>query len=155
MRVGILVYSQTGNTLSVAAKLQDRLRAAGHSVALERITLAGERKQGRRAVELSPLPDVSSHELLVIGSPVEAFSLSPVAVKALEQVGSLRQKSVLCLVTQGFPFPWLGGNRAIRQMTALCEAKGAVVRGGAVVNWVAKTLDRRIADAVDKLAGLV
>ncbi len=155
MKIGILVYSQTGNTLSVAAKLRDRLKAAGHSVALERITLAGERKQGVRAFELAALPDVSPHELLVIGSPVEAFSRSPVTVKALEQIDSLQQKSVLCLVTQGFPFPWLGGNRAIRQMTALCEGKGAVVRGGTVVNWVAKTLDRRIADAVDKLAGLV
>jgi hypothetical protein len=40
-------------------------------------------------------------------------------------------------------------------MKALCEAKGAAVRGGAIVNWVAKSLDRRIADAVDKLAALV
>lgn len=153
MKVGIFVYSHTGNTRSVAAKLGEKLRAAGHSVAIEPIKLVGERKQGVRDVELAPLPNPGPYDVLVIGSPVEAFSLSPVAIKALKQIASLEKKSVLCLVTQGFPLPWLGGNRAVRQMKALCEAKGAAVRGGAIVNWVAKTLDRRVADAVDKQIG--
>lgn len=46
MKVGIVVYSQTGNTLSVATKLKEKLAAAGHSVALEQVKLVGERKQG-------------------------------------------------------------------------------------------------------------
>ncbi|MCX6093215.1 MAG: flavodoxin [Candidatus Bipolaricaulota bacterium] len=155
MKVGIVVYSQTGNTLSVAAKLGEKLRAAGHSVTIEPIKLVGERRRGARDVALAPLPNPGPYDLLVIGSPVEAFSLSSVTMKALGQIGSLEKKSVLCLITQGFPLPWLGGNRAVRQMTRLCEAKGAVVRGGAIVNWVKKSLDRRIGDAVDKLAALV
>jgi hypothetical protein len=155
MKVGILVYSHTGNTLSVAAKLGEKLRAAGHSVAIEPIKLVGEQKAGVREFQLAPLPSPAPYDVVVVGSSVEAFSLSPVMVRALKQIASLEKKSVLCLVTQGFPLPWLGGNRAVRQMKALCEAKGAAVRGGAIVNWVAKTLDRRIADAVDKLAALV
>ena len=155
MKVGIVVYSQTGNTLSVATKLGEKLRAAGHSVAIEQVKLAAERKQGTREFSLAPLPSLDAYELLVVGSPVEAFSLSPVMTKALKQMASMEKKGVLCLVTQGFPFPWLGGHRAVRQMTALCEAKGAVVRGGAVVNWVAKSLDRRVAEAIDRLVALV
>ncbi|MEN6369863.1 MAG: flavodoxin [Thermotogota bacterium] len=155
MKVGIVVYSQTGNTLSVATKLGEKLRAAGHTVTIEPIKLVGERKKGDRQFQLAPLPNPTPYDLLVVGSPVEAFSLSPVTSKALEQIVSLEKKGVLCLVTGGFPFPWLGANRAVRRMRALCEAKGAVVRGGAVVNWVAKSLDRRITNAVDTLAALV
>ena len=155
MKIGIIIYSQTGNTRSVAAKLRDKLQSAGHSVALEDMKLAGERKQGTREFQLGPLPDPAPYDLVVIGSPVEAFSLSPVTASALGQIRNLGKKSVLCLVTQGFPFAWLGGNRAARQMRKLCEAQGAAVRGAAVVNWMGKGLDRRITDAVDKLAGLV
>lgn len=155
MKVGIIIYSQTGNTRTVAAKLRDKLQGAGHSVALEEVKLAGERKPGTRDVQPGPLPDPAPYDLVVIGSPVEAFSLSPVMTAALRQIRNLDKKRVLCLITQGFPFAWLGGNRAARQMRKLCEAQGAAVRGAAVVNWMGKGLDRRITDAVDKLAGLV
>ena len=37
MNVGIIVYSKTGNTLSVAEKLQEAIRSAGHTVNIERI----------------------------------------------------------------------------------------------------------------------
>ena len=154
MTVGMLVSSQPGNTLSVANRLREKLRGAGHSVALETVALTGERKAGTREFQLAPLPDLKPYEPLIVGSPVEAFSLSPVMAKALREIGSLEKKKVLCLITQGFPYPWLGGHRAARQMRRLCEAKGGVVRGEAVVNWVKKDLDRRVTAAVDKLAEL-
>jgi len=155
MKVGIVVYSQTGNTLSVATKLKEKLAAAGHSVVLEQVKLVGERKQGLRECQLEPLPDVTAYDVLVFGAAVEAFSLSPVMAKCLGQIGSLEKKSVVCLITQAFPFAWLGGSRAARQMRTLCEAKGAAVRGSAVVNWMGKGLDRRIANGVEKLSKLV
>jgi hypothetical protein len=155
MKIGIVVYSQTGNTLSVATKLKEKLAAAGHSVALEPVKLVGERKPGSREFQLGPLPDVTPYDVLVFGAAVEAFSLSAVMTKCLGQIGSLEKKNVICLITQGFPFAWLGGNRAARQMRKLCEAKGAAVRGAAVVNWMGKGLDRRIANGVEKLSKLV
>jgi len=155
MKVGIVVYSQTGNTLSVATKLKEKLAAAGHSVALEQVKLVAERKPGSREFQLGPLPDVTPYDVLVFGAAVEAFSLSPVMTKCLGQIGSLEKKNVICLITQAFPFAWLGGSRAARQMRTLCEAKGAAVRGSAVVNWMGAGLDRRIANSVDKLSKLV
>ncbi|MEI6171231.1 MAG: flavodoxin [bacterium] len=155
MKIGIVVYSQTGNTLLVAAKLKEKLAAAGHSVVLDQVKLAGECKQGPRECQLGPLPDVTPYDVLVFGAAVEAFSLSPVMAKCLAQIGSLQKKSVVCLITQGLPFAWLGGSRAARQMRKLCEAKGAAVRGAAVVNWMGKGLDRRIAEGVDRLSKLV
>jgi len=155
MKVGIVVYSQTGNTLSVATKLMEKLAAAGRSVVLESVKLVAERKQGSRECQLGPLPDLSPYDVLVFGAPVEAFSLSPVMAKYLGEIGSLEKKSAVCLITQGFPFAWLGGSRAARQMRTLCEAKGAAVRGAAVVNWMGRGLDRRIANGVEKLSKLV
>lgn len=155
MKIGIVVYSQTGNTLSVATKLKEKLAVAGHSVVLEQVKLVGERKQGSRECQLEPLPDVTAYDVLVFGAAVEAFSLSPVMSKCLGQIGSLEKKSAVCLITQGLPFAWLGGSRAARQMRTLCEAKGAAVRGSAVVNWMGKGLDRRIANGVEKLSKLV
>ncbi len=41
MKIGIIVYSQTGNTFSVAEKLKAKLTAAGHNVNIERLTTVG------------------------------------------------------------------------------------------------------------------
>ncbi len=152
MNIGIVVYSQTGNTRSVAAKLEQALAAQGHRVALQDVKLAAERKQGAKTFEFGPLPRVDEFDALVFGSPVEAFSLSPVMAKFLEALPSLEKKKVACLVTQGFPYPWLGGNRAVRQMQRQCQARGGTVVGSAVVGWMGAGLDERIVRAVERLS---
>jgi len=154
MNIGIIVYSQTGNTLSVAKKLEERLSAAGHSVNLEQVTVVGGRKPGDRDFQLEALPDVGRYDTIVFGAAVEAFSLSPVMTRYLKQVGSLQGKKVACLVTQFFPYPWMGGNRAIRQMRKLCEAKGATVLGSGVVNWAKSRREKTTTRAIDRLSGL-
>jgi hypothetical protein len=154
MNIGIVVYSQTGHTLSVATKLKEKLATAGHSVALEQVKLVGKRKAGSREFQLGPLPGVAQYDVLVFGAAVEASALSAVMTKYLGQIGSLEKKSVACLITQAFPFAWLGGNRVARQMQKLCEAKGATVRGSAIVNWMGVGRDARIARAVEHLSQL-
>ena len=154
MNIGIIVYSQTGNTLSVAKKLEEKLSAAGHSATLEQVKVVGERKQGDRDFRLETLPDAGPYDALVFGSAVEAFSLSPVLTAYLKQIGSLQGKKVACLVTQFFPYPWMGGNRAIRQMQKLCESKGATVCGSGVVNWMRSRRERTTVEAVDRLSRL-
>jgi len=148
MKIGIIVYSQSGNTLSVAEKLKERLATAGHSAEIEQVTVVGGRKSGDRTFQLETRPDVAQYDALVFGSAVEAFSLSPVMKSYLAGVDSLQGKQVACLVTQFFPYPWMGGNRAIRQMRRLCESKGATVRGSGIVNWSkfrrAKTTEQAI-----------
>jgi NAD(P)H dehydrogenase (quinone) len=154
MNIGIIVYSWSGNTLSVAKKLEERLAAAGHLAKLEQVTVVGERKQGAREFQLETLPDVGTYDALVFGSAVEAFSLSPVLTKYLKQVGSLQGKKVACLVSQQFPYPWMGGNRAIRQMSRLCQSKGATIVGAAVVNWAKSRREKTTEAAIDRLSGL-
>lgn len=155
MNIGIVVYSWSGNTLSVAEKLKERLAAAGHTVNLEQVTVVGERKQGAREFQLEARPDAASYDAVVFGSAVEAFSLSPVLSAYLKQIGSLAGKKVACLVTQQFPYPWMGGNRAIGQMRRLCKEKDATIVGSAVVNWAKSRREVTTARAIDRLTELL
>jgi len=154
MNIGIIVYSQTGNTLSVAKKLEEKLSSAGHSATLEQVKVVGERNQGDRNFQLETLPDTGPYDALVFGSAVEAFSLSLVLTTYLKQIESLQGKKVACLVTQFFPYPWMGGNRAIRQMRKLCEAKGATICGLGIVNWIRSRREKTTTKAVDQLSKL-
>jgi len=154
MKIGIVVYSWSGNTLSVAEKLKERLSSAGHAVDLLQVQVRGERKRGAQAFELEAAPDLTPYNGLVFGAAVEAFSLSPVLARFLEREDSLEGKKVACLTTQQFPYPWMGGNRAVRQMRKLCGAKGAEVVGAAVVNWAKSRRGQTMADAIERLNAL-
>jgi menaquinone-dependent protoporphyrinogen IX oxidase len=152
MNIGLVVYSWSGHTQEVAEKLRDALTAKSHGATLIPITLTEERKQGAREFEIAEMPDLSGYDAVVFGAAVEAFSLSPVLSEYLKRVESLSGKKAACLVSQQFPYAWMGGNRAIRQMKRLAKAKGAAVAGAAVVHWTASRRDSSIAAAVEKLA---
>lgn len=153
MNVGMIVYSQTGNTYSVAQKLEEKLAAAGHAVTLERIEVIGEVAPGQ-PVQFKTLPDPTKYDALVFGSPVQAFSLCQAMVEYLKQVESLQGKKVALLVTEFFPYPWMGGNRAVRQMTRLCKSKSATICGSGIVNWSKRRREQQIVEVVDELSGL-
>jgi hypothetical protein len=87
----------------------------------------------------------------VFASYVEAFSLCAVMSRYLKGIDSLQDKQVACLVTQQFPYPWMGGSRAIKQMKALCQTKGATVRATGIVNWAKSRREATMAGAIDRL----
>jgi flavodoxin len=153
MNIGVIVYSWSGNTLSVAEKLKDTLAAGGHAVTLEQISLAEERKQGAREFSIAGAPDPGAYDAVIFGAAVEAFSLSPVLSEYLKGLSTLEGKKVGCLVSQQFPYPWMGGSRAIRQMRKLCEAKGGSVEKTAVVNWAKSKREGTTAAAIEALSG--
>lgn len=152
MNIGIVLYSQTGHTLEVAEKVKERLIGEGHSVNLEQITVVGGRTPQTREFELGTQPEVGSYDAIVFGSAVEAFSLSQVLSRYLNNLESLQGKKVACLVTQQFPFPWMGGNRAIGQMKKICQSKGASICATGVVNWAKARRDKTMAEAVAQLS---
>lgn len=150
MKVGIIVHSITGNTLSVAEKLQERLVAAGHWVQLERVTAVDESPQAKK-VELKNIPDTRSYDMLIFAAPVWAFSLPPVVKLYLSKIPTLEGKAVGCFVTQAFPFPWMGGNRTIRQMVSACQALGGKVFSTGIVNWTRRR-ETRIDQLIEALS---
>jgi len=154
MNIGVILYSQTGNTYSVSLKLKEKLITAGYSVDIERLKIVGEVRSGIKGIKSEKLPDAEPYDALVFGSPVQAFSLSSVMASYLTQIASLQDKKVAFLVTQFFPFPWMGGNRTVGQMKKICESKGAVVCGAEIVNWSNPSREKRITKVVEKLSKL-
>lgn len=153
MNIGIVVYSQTGHTLEVCVKLKERLIREGHLVNLEQITVMGGRTPQTKEFELEAQPEVGSYDAIVFGSAVEGFSLSPVLSRYLNNLGSLQGTKAACLVTEFFPFPWMGGNRAIRQMKEICQSKGTSICATGIVNWGVKSRrTKTMAEAVDRLS---
>lgn len=152
MNIGIIVYSQTGHTLEVCEKLNERLIGEGHSVGLEQVTVVGGRTPKTKEFALESKPKVEVYDAIVFASYVEAFSLCAVMARYLKGIDSLQSKQVACLVTQQFPYPWMGGSRAIKQMKKICQSKGATIRATGVVNWAKSRREAAMESAIAQLS---
>lgn len=95
MKIGIIVYSHTGNTLSVAWKIEQAIRAAGHEVRTEKVEPVIDNPNSDTPAELKSSPDVDQYDAVVFASPVHAFSLSRIMKHYLLQLPDLTGKSPL------------------------------------------------------------
>lgn len=154
MKIGIIVYSQTGNTYSVAQKLKEKLVASGHMVNVERLTPVGDVQKDPKNVRFEKLPDLAGYDALVFGAPVQAFSLSAVMATYMKQLPSLQGKKIACFVTKGLPFAFTGGSRAISRLTKDSESKGGKVVGTGIVYWGKKDRENQITDIVERIGKL-
>ena len=154
MGIGIIVYSKTGNTLSVAEKLEKVLTEAGHDAVIQRVKVNTDEEGSSGKLSLTANPDVSNYEILVFASPVHAFSLAPAMKLYLDQVGDLSGKKVFGFVTQHFKKSWLGGNHAIRQLKSLCQKKGADLRVTGIVNWSNREREKQIEELIRNLSAI-
>lgn len=135
MKIGIVVYSQTGNTYEVAQKLEEALSKKGNSVKIERIHVADEKQRDLNKIQMLSIPDLSTYDALVFGSPVHAFSLSHPMTAFMSQIPTLQDKKITCFVTKGLPINGTGGNQAIGVMKKICESKGGDVCGSGIIVW--------------------
>ncbi len=157
MRIGLIIFSRTGNTYSVAEKLKEKLAEAGHDVELERITIeetAGKPEVEAGNVRFTAIPDAGKYDAVVFGGPVQGYSMSPVMNAYFSHVGSLKDKKVAFLITHFFPFACMGGNRAAGQMVEACRSKDASICGSGIVNWTGPNREKQIKDIVEKLSSL-
>ena len=154
MRVGIIVHSQSGHTLAVAQKLEEKLAEEGHDVSLNRVEAAEPTTSSACGVAPRTKPAAARYEKIVFGSPVRGGELPPPMARYLDQVSSLGGKPVAFLLTHFLRRAW-GTEQTIAQMTELCESKGATVVGSADVRWPNLQRGRDIQKAVDKLGQLL
>lgn len=152
MNIGIIIYSQTGNTNTVVNKLKERLSANGHVAEIVQLKVLGEVHPGKKDIQFQSLPGVEQYDVIVFGSPVQAFTLATPMRCYLEQLDSLIGKKVALLVTQFFPYPFLGGNQAIRRMKQICEEKGARICVAEIINWSRRRRDVNITEVVERLS---
>ncbi len=145
MNIAMLIHSMTGNTKNVAESAAEALRAGGHKVEILALESEGSYKKGDPSPPIISRPELDAYDALVFGSHVEAFSLSSAMKAYLADLPDLKGRKTALLLTQFFPFKWMGGLRALDQGQKAVEAKGGVVVKELVVNWSRKDRDKRIA----------
>ena len=151
MKIGIIVYSHTGNTLSVAQKIEQALKNAGQTVSIERVEPVIEDPNSSDPVKLKSAPDVNTYDTLIIASPVQAFTLSRVMKLYLSELPDLTGKKVYCFVTQHLKKTWMGGNKAVKKISEACNSKGAEIVSSGIINWSSNARDQQIDGLVSKL----
>lgn len=149
MKIGIVIHSKTGHTAGVGQKILAELVQNGYLAEYQTVSARNDAEMKVELVELEGVPSLESYDVVILGAPVRAFSLSPVMKSYLRQVKTGQSQTVLCFVTHQFPFPWMGGNQAIRQFKAACESKGMKVIQTKVVDWSSKNRETSIANLVD------
>jgi flavodoxin len=151
MKIGMIVYSKTGHTLSVAKKLREKLAAAGHTVTLEQVETAGVVNPNDTHVMYRRKPKVDGYDALIFGAPVQGGTPALPMRIYMEQLPSLAGVPVACLVTGFFPAEW-GRKQTLAQMKDLLEAKGARVCGEGSVGWFSLTRGKQIKETVEGLS---
>jgi flavodoxin len=152
MKIGLIVYSETGNTLSVAQKLEQSLKTAGHTVTLEKIE--AERDPKTNAITFKSMPAVDTYEAVIFASPVQGFSLAPATKMYLSQISSLSGKKAACFITQHLKKNWMGGSHAVRQIASACKEKGTDICLSGIVHWSSDARDAQIEDAIRTLSAI-
>ncbi|MDP3385651.1 MAG: NAD(P)H-dependent oxidoreductase [Eubacteriales bacterium] len=152
MKIGIIVYSYTGNTYSVAEKIYNKLISAGLDVELIRLQLMGDWKPGSKDVALQQIPNIDGFDQIIFGTPVQGFTFAMAMKHYLDTIDRLDGKEASLFVTQHFPYPWMGGKRAISLMRKICISKGAKIKESAVINWSNKQREKMIDNTVERMS---
>lgn len=137
MRIGIIAYSKTGNTLYVAEKLRDKLISAGKEASVVRLR--------------SETPDLERYEGLVFCSPVNGGAPADAMKSYLAKMKSLEGKKVALMATGLFPAA-LGRRQTLAYMKKICIEKEAEICGEGSVGWWSFGRERKIERLVEDLA---
>jgi flavodoxin len=152
VNIGVIYFSQTGNTHSVALKLKEKLQAEGHTVGVERLNVVGDFKPRQKDIKFETLPDIGQYDGIVFAAPVQAFSLCSAMIEYLKQVPSLKDKKVALYVTKQLRFNWTGGNQAIGKMKKICQAKEADIGETGIIVWSSNEREQMINDVIAKIS---
>lgn len=147
MNIGILVYSYTGNTLSVAQKIKEQIESRGDTAAIERITAANGDPNSGQSITLKDIPDIAKYDKLVIGAPINGFMLCRAMTMYLQSNAALDNKTVNCFVTQHLKSSFFGGKKGIKQISESCLSKGATVKNTANIHWSSPEREQEIQNA--------
>lgn len=153
MKIGMIVYSYTGQTLALAEALQEKLTAAGHEVQLKQLETPAGFKPGQSSTTLSSIPSLGTYDDLVLAAPTwGGLPASPMAA-FLEKLPDLQGKRLVYLATGFFP-PKLGCLQAIEKMKTACEAKHAQSLGSGSISRLCFGRKKKTEQMVKELAGL-
>ncbi|MBN1757789.1 MAG: hypothetical protein JW863_05700 [Chitinispirillaceae bacterium] len=153
MKIGIVVYSQSGITAKVARTLATALTAKGHDIDITLLRTIGKLKPRSTDFEIKNAPSVDEFDALVVAGPVWAFTICPVILKYVRGLGKLSGKKVLCYVTKGLPFSWTGGTRALKEIEAELSLSDASVFPGEMILRAKTGNDATLRPYIDRMVG--
>ena len=153
MKIGIMLYSRTGNTRQVAIRLQEKLAAQGHEVTLEELEPRHSTPPSAEIVELKSYPSIEVYDALIFAAPVWGGQPAGPMTGFLQHLSSLEGKKTACLATGFFPAKW-GSLQSLEKMSQVCRAKGATLLGFGSVSWFSLSRGRQISQVVEDLSRL-
>jgi flavodoxin len=148
MKVIILVHSRTGNTFKVAKLLRDKLVLQNHYVVIEKLEVENDNEQDPNRIIIKNVPSIDEFDVVILGSPVRGFSLSPAMKYLLKNIDGLDKKVVLSYMTQFFPKASLGGNQAIKQLRIILQKNGVELKYSKAINWMFETKRNQLINTV-------
>lgn len=144
MKEKVICYSKTGNTLSVARRLSERLGISCEEVK----AYVDEKKQ--TLVSMIEIPSLDGVSRVYFGSPVHGFQM-PVATKGyLGTFDSFEGIEFVLFVTHFFPFSWLGGNQTLNQIKKLITQKGGIVLEQTSINWKSRKKEETVYNLIKR-----
>jgi flavodoxin len=155
MKIGIIVFSKTNNTFSIAERLRADLAQKGLDAEIQRIVPENDDPGVKPPIVFSNQPDVSPYDVVIFASPVWAFSLAGVMKEYLEQVSSLHGKKVFSYVTKQLASKFTGGTKANRQIKSAVELKGGTVEKSFIVSWKNKKREAEITSLIAEICNAV
>jgi flavodoxin len=151
MKIGIILFSETGNTYSVAKKLKEHLKHK--DVTIEKIEIK-RLSNDRSHFNFLHEPCVKDYDLIIFGAFTEGFMLTPVMKEYLSNQ-ELTNKKVMAFITHFFPYAWMGGNHSLKQMVNLLEEKGSKILSTGIINWKSSKRSKDIDDLVNNFTQLI
>jgi len=150
MKIGIIFYSETGHTKSACEDLALWLKQKGHEVELSQIKVVDIKTNK----SLKDAPSMEGYDVVILGTPVQGFSLPFPMIDYLKQVHMQKKQKLGILVTQYFKVSWLGANHTIKQLLSGCAYATPDLYGYGVVHWSSKRRPEQLLKAIDKLSNL-
>jgi NAD(P)H dehydrogenase (quinone) len=154
MKIGIILYSSTGHTRTVAYRLVSSLSNNGHQVEIVPLEPDSEMNFTVEHVELKRIPDVSKFNALVLASPVIGDHINAPMASFLEASPPLEGKKIILMATHFFPHAW-GCRQMFRAMRTHHALIGSEVIGQGDVIWLGFNRRRRTDKMVEHLTSLI
>ena len=145
MKIGIVLFSETGNTYSVARKIKENFKK--HEVNIEKIEIKRLSKD-RSKFKITYAPKIDCYDLVIFGSFTEGFKLTPVMKEYLESL-DLKDKKTIIFITHFFPFKFLGGNSTLKEFANIINNKSGQVLTKGIINWSSKKRGLEILDLIN------
>lgn len=151
MKIGIIIHTQSGHTANFARAIAAKFNDNGHETDIGMLRTTGRVSPGSQKFTIKNPPSLKDFDAVLFGGPVWAFKASPVIMAYLSDARDLKNKKTLSFVTMGLPFPWMGGQQAIKSMDQELEASGANVLKGEILWYGFKVNSQKMQQAVDRI----